>query len=99
MIDIKGLDKAEVLAALFNGSVQQGMGVFDERGASGMNVDQAGEILRTQSNFDYLLGRVMKIDISGDEIDPWFYDRDRGQGAVEGIINSLRIKCNAKPKL
>lgn len=90
MINIKGLDKAEVLAALFNGSTQQGMGVLDERGASDMTVDQAREILKTQSDFDYLRGRVMKIDISGDKIDPRLYDRDRGQGAVEEIINSLR---------
>lgn len=92
MIDITGLDKAEVLAALFNGSRQQGMGFLDLRGATEMTVDHAREILKTQHDFDYLYGRVMKISVSGDELNPWLFDRDNGEGAVEEIINDLRQK-------
>jgi len=92
MIDITGLDKAEVLAALFNGSKQQGMGFMDKRGAVDMTVDQAKEILKETCNFDYLYGRVMKTDLSGNEVTSWLYDRDNGKGHAEMIINDLRNK-------
>jgi len=92
MIDITGLDKAEVLAALFNGSKQQGMGFLDERCAADMTVEHAREILKESCDFDYLYGRVMKIAIAGNEIDTWLYDRDNGKGHAEIIINDLRNK-------
>lgn len=40
--------------------------------------------------FDYLKGRVMKVDLSKDEIETAMYDRDNGQGAAEIVINELR---------
>ena len=36
--------------------------------------------------FDYLYGRVMKVDLSKDTFDPFLYDRDNGQGAAERAI-------------
>jgi hypothetical protein len=41
-ISIRGIDKAEVLAALYNASRQQGMGFMHARGASSMTVEEAG---------------------------------------------------------
>lgn len=91
-MDIKGLDKAEVLAALYNGSRQQGMGFLHSRGSHGMTVEQAREELKETSYFDYLHGRVMKIALDGDELETRLYDRDNGQGAAEKIIAALRAK-------
>ena len=98
-IDITGLDKAEVLAALYNNSKQQGMGFMHSRGASGMTPEQAAEELKaatreigegkTSAYFDYLHGRVMKIQLSGDSLDPWGYDRDNGQGAAARALQPL----------
>lgn len=93
MININGLDKAEVLMSLFNGSRQQGMGFFDDRGSANMTIEKARELISFRCDFDYLYGRVMKIDLSGDTLNPWLYDRDNGEGAAEEIINKLR---NAK---
>jgi hypothetical protein len=95
-MDISGFNKAEVLAALYNGSRQQGMGFMHERGASGMTVEQAQDELdkRKDKYFDYLHGRVMKIDLNGDELETRLYDRDNGTGAAERIIGKLR--SNAK---
>jgi hypothetical protein len=42
-IDISKLDKAEVLAALYNNSRQQGMGFMHSRGAAGMTKEEAAE--------------------------------------------------------
>lgn len=36
--------------------------------------------------FDYLQGRVMKVDLAGDELDPRLYDRDNGEGAARRAI-------------
>lgn len=90
-IDITGLSKAAILAALYNNSHQQGMGFLHARGASGMTVSEAADILATgQTYFDYLHGRVMKIDLSTDSVDSWGYDRDLGDGACAQVINTLR---------
>jgi len=91
MVDISGLDKAEVLAALFNASKQQGMGFADVTGATEMSVQDARFIVESgQTSFDYLRGRVMKVDISGDSFSPWLFDRDVGQGAASRAIEALR---------
>lgn len=41
--------------------------------------------------FDYLFGRVMKVEIpESGEMETWLYDRDNGDGAAEDVIASLR---------
>lgn len=91
MIDISGLDKAAVLAALYNNSVPLGMGLlhFDP---TPMSVEDARAILNIDRvpYFDYLHGRVMKVDLANDELDPRLYDRDLGEGAAKSVIDSLR---------
>lgn len=89
-MDIKGLDKAVVLAALYNGSHQLGMGFLHKRGAEPMSVEQAREELADGPYFDYLHGRVMKISLQGDELDTFLYNRDNGEGAAERIIEGLK---------
>jgi hypothetical protein len=88
-IDITGLDKAVVLATLFNHSRQQGMGFLDSSGTKNMIVEDARQVYaNSKGYFDYLRGRVMKVDISGDSLDPWGYDRDNGQGAARRALES-----------
>ncbi len=89
-IDISDLDRAAVLAALFNGARAQGLGFLAHQDGD-MTVEQAQAILDTGTTyFDYLQGRVMKVDLSGDSFDPWGYDRDNGEGAAQSVIRSLR---------
>ena len=97
MVNIKGLDKADVLMALFNASRPLGMGILAEiaRGGGPMTREQANGVIAEcaerggSTYFDYLVGRVMKIDISGDEVDPRLYDRDNGQGAAARALAPL----------
>lgn len=90
LIDLKGLDKAAVLAALYNAAKPQGMG-FLHYDPKPMDVEEAKEILsRGCFDFDYLKGRVMKVDLSGETLDPRLYDRDNGEGAAQQAIDSLR---------
>lgn len=88
-INLKGLKKAEVLAALYNASHPQGMGLLHFE-PTPMTAEEAESLLKEQTYFDYLKGRVMKVDLSGNTLDPWLYDRDNGQGAAQRVIDSLR---------
>lgn len=90
-IDITGLDRADVLAALFNASRPQGMG-FLHYDPTDMTREAAAMLLQRQNYFDYLQGRVMKIELKegATELREGLYDRDNGQGAAQRVIDSLR---------
>lgn len=88
-ISLTGLNKAVVLAALYNASKPQGMG-FLHYNPSPMTPAEAETLLKQTSRFDYLKGRVMKVDLSGSEFDAWGYDRDNGKNAAENVIAELR---------
>lgn len=89
MANITGLDKAKVLVALHKSARVLEMGLLQAK-PNGVTEEEARELLKKQTYFDYLEGRIMKIEITGDEIDTWLYNRDNGQGAAEKIINSLK---------
>ncbi|MCX3059604.1 hypothetical protein [Streptomyces beihaiensis] len=91
-VNIAGLDRAAVLAALYNASKPQGLGFLDPRSIAPMTAQRAAEVLAEAGQdpyFDYLQGRVMKIRLS-DELDPRLYDRDNGDGACAAAIDGLR---------
>jgi len=86
MISLKDKNKAEILAKLYNASHPQGLG-FLHADSNAMTIEEAQALLDSgQTYFDYLKGRVMKIDLGGVELDPRLYDRDNGQGAAVAAI-------------
>lgn len=87
-IDISKKDKAEVLAALYNASHPLGLGMlhFDP---TPMTTEEARELLSRTTYFDYLKGRVMKVDLSGEELETWLYDRDNGEGAAAKALSKI----------
>lgn len=87
-MDISKFDKAQVLATLYNASKVQGMGILQARQGQ-MTVDQAREILTKQTYFDYLFGKVMKIDLSKDDLQTGLYNRDNGTNAAEDALANL----------
>ena len=89
MIDLTKYDKAEVLAALYNHAKPQGLGFLHFR-PEAMDKTEAAALLKDYTYFDYVAGRVMKVDLSGDELNPDLYDRDNGQGAAERAISTLK---------
>jgi len=104
-IDISNLDKAELLAALYNNASPLGMGMlhFDP---NQMTKEDAETIImegddlahmfpgasRRNYYFDYVKGRPLKIDISGDTMETALYDRDQGTGAGARVVAELRNK-------
>lgn len=104
-VNIAGLDKAELLAAFYNGArVLPGMGRFQAR-AGVMTREAALQVIsqgddsarmfpgtrdKSRLYFDYVFGKGLKVDLTDNEMDPWGYDRDYGQGAAEAVVNRLR---------
>lgn len=92
MLSIKGLDKAEVLKALYDGSHVQGLGFLQAVPEGTVTVDHCRELLRHGNYFDYLYGRVLKVDLSHDEFDERLYERDNGVDSASRAIAPLRGK-------
>lgn len=88
MVDIKGLDKARVLKALYDHSHVQGLGALQASGP--ITVEHCAGLLEKQTYFDYLYGRVLKVDLSGDEFDERLYDQDCGEGAAQRAVDSIK---------
>ena len=88
MVNIKGLDKAKVLQKLHEKSHAQGMSFLHDKGA--ITLDRANELVQGQDYFDYVDGRVIKVDLSEDAFNPYLYDRDCGEGAAARAIDDLK---------
>ncbi len=94
-MDISKFDKADVLVALYNRAKVQGMGIHQAQ-PDDMTKDQARSILRGgTTDFDYLHGRVMKVNLAGDDLSTWLYDRDNGEGAAEAALAGLAEQAAA----
>ena len=82
MINTENMNTTEVFAELYNASHPQGLG-FLQATAEDMTVDEAQTLLDSgHTYFDYLHGRVMKINLSSNELNTALYDRDNGPGAA-----------------
>ena len=90
MVDIKGLDKARVLKSLYEHSHVQGSGFLQAVPDGVVTVEHCAGLLAKYSYFDYLHGRVLKVDLSGDEFDERLYDRDCGEGAAQRAVDSIK---------
>lgn len=89
-IDITGKPKAAILAALYNASRVQGMRFMQDNPGPMTEAMAEQELEASQGKyFDYLHGKVMKVNLSKDYIDPWLYDRDNGEGAAHRAIKHL----------
>lgn len=87
-IDIGGLSKAKVLAALCNATPPRGMGVLCAKPV--VSEGDAADQLSKSEYVDYCFGRPIKIDFGSEFIETWGYDRDAGHGAAERVIASIR---------
>ena len=90
MIDISGLDKKKVLMALYDAAKPQGLG-FLHFSVEPMTEEDAATLLGKDTYFDYVNGRVMKVDLTYDNhFDERLYDRDNGEGAAAKAVERVR---------
>jgi len=93
------LNKADVLAALYNRAQTGGMG-FLQYDPKPMTREEAQQLLKRTTYFDYLKGRSMKVDLSKDEeFDATWYDHPsyNGEGSAEEAIEALRKTGDVNP--
>lgn len=83
-------NQAAALAALYNASKAQGRGRIHFTPGD-MPLQEAEDLLNTSRcpYFDYLKGRVMKVDLALGELDAGLYDRDNGEGAAEKALSHV----------
>jgi len=85
-MNIKGLDKAKVLYGLWLGSKEQGNSWL---GRFPLTEEYCRRLLEHTTYFDYLAGRVIKVDFSTDDLDLGLYDRDNNRSGEEAILDYL----------
>lgn len=91
-IDITGLKKTDVLIALYAAAKPQGMGYLQFQPGY-LDAKEAAELMEAQrGRFDYVKGRVLKVNLAGDFVSSSLYDRDNGQGAFARAIAHLRVE-------
>lgn len=88
MINISDLDKAEVLCALYNQARPLGMG-FLHYIPGDLSLEEARKLLTQQTYFDYLKGRVMKVDLRSGALDVRLYERDNGPFSALHALEEL----------
>lgn len=85
----EGLNKEDVLLALYNNAKSLGMGFVHFKN-NDMTLEDAKKALEKESYFDYHNGRVMKISFDSYPIIQTFgYNRDNDKRAEE-ILDDLR---------
>jgi hypothetical protein len=102
-IDITGLDKRDVLVALWEKSKVAGFyqshdaHIFGIRAPTTCSEKEVSAVLDSEHMCaDYVDGRVIKTCFKGDSLNPWGYDRDNGKGAMKAVVDALRAKQKQK---
>ena len=89
MVSFGNKNKAVVLKALWENSKAQGMSFLALPELGQITVEQCSARLAESAYVDYFAGKVIKIDFSGGDFNPWGYDRDNGQGAAQKAVDSV----------
>ena len=78
-----GLDRYEVLCALYNKSKPLGLGMLHFVPGP-LVLEEAHELLDGYEYADYVKGRVIKVKLPeyAESFNPYLYDRDNGEGAA-----------------
>ncbi len=96
-VDISGLDKVDLLEALWN-NADPGCDLWILNSAhSAPSFSRDGkEMAAVKRYIDCFNGRCIKTDISGDSANPNHYDRDWGQGAFRSVVDEMRVRENCE---
>ena len=81
---MKRMTRGETLKALYDHAKPLGMGFLHYRPAP-MDIKEADSLALGESYFDYLYGRVMKVDLN--KLDSYLYNRDNGPGAMDNALS------------
>ena len=87
MIKYNGLTKAEILSILYNNARAKGLGVLLYE-VGDMSIEQAEKLLKQKTDFSFIKGRSIMIDLTDDEyFEELYYDKHNGDGEAQKAIN------------
>ena len=89
-VDISGIDKVELLKALWKG--MKPASFYMRTGVPPPSFDEKTAKEAVKKYIDYFQGRCIKTDIRRNIADPCLYDRDAGPGAFAQIVANLKKK-------
>ena len=91
-MDITGLDKKEVLRALFAAAQPFGYGFTHYNSNDTLTAQEVERYAKDGFKFDidYIKGRLMKINLSQNIVNTRAYNSDNGEMAAENAIAHLR---------
>lgn len=98
-INVAGLDKAELLAALYNATYATGLGILDDMGRD-ITVEEARADLSQLASegrpllLDNYRGRTFRMSFDSNLIDSSHYDSIAGQGIAAEVVANLRNRDN-----
>jgi len=88
-INIAGIDKAKLLRDLYNAAAH-----FSGSDPNEMTLSEAQDIWHASPTaphiYDVVRGRVLKVDLMGEGLDPRWYDRHNGSGKCGEVVAALR---------
>lgn len=105
--DITGLNKAMILKNFYNiGKVRANgglVGVFIGAHKSPMTTEEAEELLKNKTSFDYINGIAIKIDISGNtlytnDFDNYYYSFAGTSAFIKALKEMKKIKNDIEAK-
>jgi len=86
--DIDGLDKVVVFRALYERAQPQGCSHLSFVPGP-LRADEAQRLFDAHNGiFSFVKGRLLKVDLSGDDLDTAAYDRNNGPGAALAAIRT-----------
>lgn len=88
-VDISGLDKVELLRALWTRMAPAAFFSFNPS-VKPPHFDEAQAQKAVLSYVDYFCGRCIKADLRSNTASPHLYDRDAGDGAFASVVAALR---------
>jgi len=89
MLDIKGMDKAKILAELYNAANSIDIDII-KHDATTMSIEEAKELLKKQKYFNVINGRILKVDLRSDILDTYLYDRNNGKGSGYKVWKKIK---------
>ena len=100
-IEITGIDRNVLLAALCNGTLPMGLGAMNDKAMTQITAEECAKEFDDRPErkgvimFDYVFGRPVKVNFvtEGDKVfldRTRLYDRDAGEGKCQQIVSLLK---------
>ncbi len=89
MVNIRGLDKARVLKALFDAALPPNAARQTPSSTGTMPLEEAARRISVSTYFSVIWGKKLEVDLSGNSFDATGYDAANGMGQAKRAIKAL----------